>query len=284
MSKKKSRVKRRRSSTATRAKYLPRNARANRSLIRSNARTISYIRRSMPTPVRCDWQQRNSIVCLNLEPIPPGLQETFSTNGRALTNFSDWENILRQSSIVQAKSSTTIYRMSMQFRVTLQQSYWAQVSYFIVTLRKDAANREPTGYNPLVEGVDYVSNRLGTSDDASFSVNPTLNSSIYKVHYCRHVTLTQGGFLENPATIQGNDVVANGQTTYRKGSCNLKMRLKVRQPRTDLPWTNIPIAQLAHYQQYYLLCFITQRGPDNASPNDLVILDTNMLASTVNSG
>lgn len=278
------RKRRRSASVSTRARYGPKTARFNRSLIKSNAAQISRIRSLMPSPIFTDWQQRNSIQCLDLDPIPPGLTNTFTTNGRALSNFADWENVLRQSSVVQAKSSTRVIRMAMQFRFTLQQSYWAQMSIFIVTLRKDASNREPTGLNPLLEGVDYVSNRLGVQDDPQLSVNPTLNSAIYKVHYARHVTMTQGGFLEPPAQIQNNDVVANGQTTYRKGQINMKMRMNVRNPRSNVPWTEIPIAQLPHYQQYFLLCFISQRGPDNSRPQDLCILDTNLISTCYNSG
>ena len=245
---------------------------------------LKRLARQIPRPIHTDWQQRNSILCLSLDPIPPGLTNTFSTNGRKLTNFPDWENILRQSSVVKQKSSTRVYRMQMQLRFTLGQSYWAQMSVFIVTLRRDANNKDPSGYNSLAEGVDYVSNRLGVQDDPQLAVNPVLNSSIYKVHYSRHVTLTQGGFLESPAEIGGNNVVANGQTTYRKGQVNLKMSLNVRQPKADVPWTKVPIEGLPYYNQYYLLYFVTQRAADNASPNDLCILDTNMIASCVNSG
>lgn len=245
---------------------------------------LKRLARQIPRPIHTDWQQRNSIQCFDLDQIPPGLTNTFTTNGRKLTNFADWENILRQSAVVLEKSSTRVYRMQFQFRFTLQQSYWAQMSLFIVTLRRDSNNKDPSGYNPLTEGVDYVSNRLGVSDDPSLSVNPVLNSSIYKVWYSRHVTLTQGGFLEPPWNVQGQDVVSNGQTTYRKGQVNLKMSLNVRQPRTGRPWTDVPIEGLPYYHQYYLLYFVTQRGPDGANTADLCLLDSNLIASCVNSG
>lgn len=278
------RKRRRTTSTTTKARYLPKTASANRSLIKSNARLLGRIRAQLPPAVHCDFEQRNSIVCFPGTNLPAATPTTFVTNGRALTNFADWTPCLRQSQVVNNKSSTTVYRMQMQIRYTLQQSYWAQISLFIVTLRRDAANREPTGTQILQEGIDYVSNRVGVSDDPLLQQNPVLNSSIYKVHYARHVTMTQGGYLESPANIGGNDVVANGQTTYRKGQVNIRMRLKVRNPRADIPWNQIPIAQLPHYNQYFLLTFCNQSAAAEATIADLAIIDTHMVCSTRNSG
>lgn len=275
-----SRKRRRSASVSTRARYGPKTARFNRTLIKSNAASINRIKSLMPKPVFCDWEQRNSITAFPAPTVPAGTGPTFITNGRALTNFNDWEACLRQSSVVPEKSSTRVYRMQMQVRYTLQKSYWAQISFFIVSLRKDASNREPVGTNVLNEGTDFVSNRLGISDDPSLSQNPVLNPAIYKVHYARHVTMTQASYLETPSQLG----TVNGATTYRKGDVNIKMKLNVRNPRADISWRGVPIAQLPYYNQYFMLIFTNQEGPDGATTSDLALVDTHMICSTMNSG
>ena len=275
------RKRRRSASVGLRARYAPKTARVNRSLIKGNARTIARLKALMPAPIHCDWQQLNTILCDTSTTQNP---VTFTNNGRTLTDFGNWVNVLRQSQVVSAKSSTTVYRMSINFRVSLFQSYWAQVTIFVVTLRRDFANRNPEGTDILVLGGDYNGNRLTATPDPNFMQNIRLNPAIFKVHYCRNITLAQGGYGSPPTQIGGNDAVSNPFATYRKGQINIKPNIKVRNPRTTLPWTSVPIEQLPPGNKYYLITAVTQQSAIGANPRDCVTIDTDLLASTRNSG
>lgn len=274
---------RRRTNVVAKAKYLPKTARANRALIKSNALMLRQLKKQLPEPVFCDFQQLNSIQC---EPSTVANPRTFTTNGRALTNFPDWQPCLRQSAVAIRKSSTRVYRMQMNIRYTLRSSYWAQCSLFIVTIRKDANIQDPTGTNILASNTDFITNQIGTGFDPGYFQNIRLNSARYKVHYARHVTLTQGSYTLPPVEDQTSLIpfAGNPMTTYKKGQVNLKMRMNVRVPATSLAWPNLTIEQLPYYQRYYLLTAVTQQAEPGTTPDASVIIDTDLLACTVNYG
>lgn len=278
-----SRKRRRQTSVGTRAKWIRKTPSANRSLIKQNARVIRQIKANMPPPVRCDWQQLNTLLCVAST---DEFASTVTTTGRKLTNFSGWRPVLRESLIVNNKSSTTIYRMNMNIRYTLQASYWAQISFFIVTLRKDSSNRDFDGQQVLVEGQDYIANRVGADavNVQSFQQNARLNPNVFKVHYARHVSMAQGGYLEEPAQIQQNDVVSNSFGTYRKGQVNLKMRMKVRNPVGNLAWGNVTFEQLPYYQKYYIITLVNQACEPNIDATEAVVINCDTMFSTINSG
>lgn len=280
------RKRRRAASVLTRAKYVAKTPSNNRSLIRSNARMLASIRRNMPTPVRTDYQQLNTLLCVASSSGDPPLPFSVTSQGRKLTNFSGWNSVMRQSLVVANKSSTTVYRMAINYRVTLQQSYWAQVSFFIVTLRKDSANRNFDGAQVLSEPFDYIANRVGADEQnvQQLQQNPRLNPAVFKVHHVHHMTLAQGGYLQDPTQFQGSDVVSNAFGTYRKGTVNLKMRLRVRNPVTQQNWTTIPFEQLPYYQKYYIITLCNQQSELDANPNNLVVTNVDTLISCVNSG
>jgi len=273
------RKRRRTASVGTRAKYAAKNPRVNRSLIRGNAAAISKIRDLLPKPLICDWNQRNSIPC---SPSTSANPVTFVTNGRALTDFSQWRAVLRTSDVVPRKAQTRVLRMQMNIRYSLNASWWTNISLFIVTLRKDVSSRNPLGTNVLEVDTDYIANRLGLADDPAFETGVRLNPAYFKVHYTRNVTMAQGGFLIPPTQIGGEDAVGNPMTTYRKGQVTLKMRMNVRNPRNAGSWRDLEFEDLPYYNRYYLLTCVTQQATVGTTAAASVIIDTDLLCTTMN--
>ena len=277
----------RRTSVATKAKYQAPTARNQRAQILGNARMIRHIKDQMPRNIYCDWEQLFQIFA---DPSTQANPVTFTTNGREITNFQNWSPCLRQSQIVPRKSSTRVYRITMNIRYTLQTSYWAQISLFVVTLKKDSNDRDFAGTAVLVTGNDYIANNVGPPPvppiqlDPGYSNNVQLNSDVFKVHYARHVTLSQGGYLLPPVEIGGVESQTNPATTFKKGQVNLKMKMNVRTPRTTLPWTQIDFEALPYYQRYYLITCVSQQNAIGAINTTGVRVDAHMHACTMNSG
>lgn len=245
----------RRTSVATRAKYAPKTARANRGLIQSNARAIQWIKKQIPPNIICDYQYSFNSIC---EPsVNPDNPPTQTTSVFPLTSFQTWIPTLRRSQLVERQAATTIYRMTWNFRYQLNQSYWAQYTMFIVTLKKDASNRFGPGSIPLQAGDDFIVDNEG--------YNPFLNPAIYHIVYTRNMSLSRGTFGEIPNIFNnpGATPVAatgNGASTVKTGRVTLKKRMRIRNPISANPWREFPLDQLPHYQKMYLITFMTQES------------------------
>lgn len=259
---------RRRASTTTRAKYLPKTTTANRSLIKSNAAMIRRINKVLPPVVYCDWQR---VMAFQAEPSTDG-QPTSVQLAQVLTDFSQWQNVLRISPSVADAAATHVMRMTLDVRYSLVAQDWAQMSLFVVTMRRDHANRDPT-VSPLQSGSDYV--YAGTP----ILVVPTLNSAVFKVHYRRHVTLTKNT-LFLPAAEDAN--VGDPFSTWRKGQVTIKPNLRVRAPAIET-WKALPYAQLPYYNRYFVLVFITANNSASIAQNFQSRVDINAMCTTRNS-
>ncbi|AXQ66128.1 MAG: putative capsid protein [Circoviridae sp.] len=270
------RKRRRSSSVGVRARYLPRNAKANRALIKSNASMIKKVQRLIPPPLMTDYQYRTQF--FGDPSVNADNESTLDINTKRLTDFSDWSPCMRLSEVVNNdKSQTTIYRMNFNMRYTLNNSYWAQITIFIVTLRAQYSNRDPTGQNTLNAGGDFIVN--------SDRLDPRLNPSTYKIHFKRSINLAKGAFGQPPFTPGqgGEQVTSNSATTLKTGNINMKCRMKVRQPQTNVNWREMDFLQLPYYQPYYMITFITQGGPLGLDPINTPSVDLDMWVSCVNS-
>lgn len=262
-------ARRRRASVLSRARYGPKTARFNRSLIKTNAVMIRRLKALQPPTVMCDWQYKEEILgVIGTDPTP-----TTAIQAYVLTDFSKWANVLRISSSVADAAATHIVRIGMQMRYSLVNSDWAQISVFVVTMQKDHANRDPT-VSPLQSGSDFVlANNL---------FNPTLNSAVFSVKYCRHVTMTKNAWLTAPFQAGTNAPFAGDPfTTYKKGFINLKPNIRVRAPEID-KWKSLPYAQLPYYQRHFLLTFITQSNSAAIAVGTQCRIDMNLIATTRN--
>lgn len=248
LSKFRSKPKRRRTSTITKAKYKPKTTRANRSLIKNNAFAIRSIRRLMPKPVYCDWQLSGTLNA-DTQPSP-----NYSQNYEVIPLMSPvlWRACLRQSEVVPDKSMTRVLRMQLNLRYTMRESNWAQITTFIVTIRPDSADREITPVS-LNIGNDYI-------DSFGQDMNPRLSPDLFKVHYTRNVTLTKNTFESAPVTSGGITAAFNPRNTYAKGQVTLKCNLNIRNPNRTAPWKDMEIDQFSPRERYYLLAFFTQQS------------------------
>ena len=272
LSKKRSSVRRKRTSTTTRARFAPKTTRANRALIKSNAYAIRAVRRMMPPPVYCDFQYTDAY-----SPFLTGAPGTYfnifaaelmgprNTGGGIL-----WQPVLRQDPNVLSASSTLVKRMQVNLRYTLGQSDWVQITTFVVTIRKDAANRV-IEQNSLNLDEDYVFN------DQNFNVR--LNPAVFKVHYVRNVSLMSNAWLQPQAQVGGATFAGNPNTTFAKGQVNVKCNVRIRQP-IGTPWPTMVQDQLPPHQRYYLLTFFkgSTQSPDDDPPR----VDWDALYTTFN--
>lgn len=166
-----SRKRRRSASVRTRAKWQKPTAKNQKSQILGNAAAISRLRSLLPPPVYCDWQYTLTVPAVISNDGAP----TFVQTAWDLMDFANtWDPVLRIATTVNNEVSTRILRMNFNMRYNLLDSDWAQMTVFVVTLRRDAANRNPVD-NPLQSVEDFI-----TNVDLQ---NPRLNPARYKVHY-----------------------------------------------------------------------------------------------------
>lgn len=258
LTKKKSTVRKRRTSVITKAKYQKPTARNQRKQILSNAVAIRTIRRLMPKPVYTDWQYSGTLTALAPD-------DSFSETTRAVQLMSPfdpqnnqpfWFPVLRQDQNVVESSATRVLRMQINLRYRLGQSNWAQFTTFVVTLRKDATDVVP---NNLTKGEDYITN---SGDDFNVRLNP----AVFKVHYVRNVSLMYNAWVTRAATVGNNVFAGNPNTTYSKGQVNMKLGLNIRQPTQGLSWTGMDQSQFGPSQRYFLITFIVQQADASTAP------------------
>ena len=267
LTRKRSSVKRRRTSASTRAKYLPKTRFANRSLIKQNASVIRAVRRMIPPPIWSDYQYKGAYGPF-ISGAPSNYFNIFASE--LMTPNALWQPVLRQDLNIQSASSTLVKRMSVNIRTSLGQSNWCQVTTFIVSLRKDAANRI-VSQSGLTVDEDYI---LGEQD-----FNPRLNPSVFKVHYVRHLSLMSNAWQQNKTLIGTTEFVGNPNTTYAKGQVNIKPNIRLRQP-VGTPWITMDQDQLPPHQRYFILTFF--KGNTDAVDDDPPRVDWDALYTVYN--
>lgn len=270
LSKKKNHTRRRRSSTLTKAKYKPRTAAANRSLIKSNALAIRAVRRLMPPRIFTDYQYSR------------GYAPFFSTSPTLyssvrcdkLMNPTQWVPVLRRDDGALQSTTTLVKRMQVNLRYDLGQANWVQITTFIVSLRRDAANRDPFDTATLAEGDDYI-----LSDNQK--QNARLNPAVFKCHYVRNVSLCSATWRQTETTIPTDQVfTSNSATTFAKGQVNMKLNIRLRQPTTPLNWKSMTEDQLIAPNRLYILSFFT--GSTNLPDDDPPVVAYDALYTCLN--
>lgn len=249
-----------RTGVLTKAKYKPRTAGANRTLIKGNALAIRALKRLMPSPIYTDWQYTNV-----LRPVINDAALVESIHQAQLMSPSDgdgnafWQGVMRQDVNVTESSATRILRMQLNLRYRLGIANWAQFSTFVVSIRKDATDRIINEAN-LVKGQDYITN-LG--DDFNVRLNP----AVFKVHYARYLSLMYNAWVEKPVAFGGNQLAANPVTTFAKGQVNMKLGFNIKQPVQGTSWTAMNQSQLPPGQRLFLLTFINQQADVEGAPS-----------------
>lgn len=262
LTRKKATTRRRRSSTLTRARYKPKTAAANRSLIKSNALAIRAVKRMLPPALWTDYQY-SFVQEAVLTAVPDGGYQSISSNQLMTPAF--WTPVLRQDENVLDSSQTRVLRMQANMRYSLGESSTVQITTFVVSIRPDAVNRQIN--DTLVEGDDYIYAK-GAPGGSDLGIVPRLNPAVFKVLYTRNVTLMSNGFLQPKADFQGTILTSNAATTMAKGQINIKLNFRLKQPVQGTPWKNMQQSQLGLSQRLFLLMFF--RGltpqPDDQAP------------------
>lgn len=214
----------------------------------------------MPPSLWTDWQYSNV-----LRPVIEDAAVVDSIHQTQLMSPSDgggnafWQPVMRQDVNVVESSSTRVLRMSLNLRYRLGIANWAQFSTFVVSIRKDAADRV-INQASLVKGQDFVTN-LGDN------FNVRLNPAVFKVHYARYVSLMYNAWVEKPAIVASTALAANPITTYAKGQVNMKLGFNIKQPTQGTSWTAMNQAQLPPSQRLFLLTFISQQADVVGDPS-----------------
>lgn len=266
--KRKASTKKRRVSNVTKIRYGSTAARSQKRQIMSNALAIRKVKSMLPPPVWADWQYSGIMGSQVISG-----DDAFQLNIRSvpLANFRSWTNVLRQDPNVATAVATKLLRMSINLRYSLQGSSRAQMSLFIVTLRKNAASKD---LNNLSLNEDFV---RGPTD---YQVR--LNPSVFKVLYARDVSLTTNKWDSAPFFSGGDVLAGNPYTTFKKGQINIKLNSYVREPTGLQPWSEMQIFQLPYYQKVNMLCFFYQQG-SGLEPGQGARVEWDMLATTYNS-
>ncbi|AXQ66517.1 MAG: putative capsid protein [Cressdnaviricota sp.] len=251
LSKKRASTRKRRTSVITRAKYAKKTVSTNRSLIKANAYALRAVKQMLPPPVYCDFQYSGVLLASNTD--APLAESSYSTAELMTPKF--WASVLRQDPNVEEASSTLVKRMQINFRHTLQTSNYAQVTCFIVSLRKDAANRNLLS---LVAGQDYIY-------DQADNFNVRLNSAVFKCHYSRNITMTKNTLFYQPPVVGGVALATSPGLTFAKGQVNLKLNYRLRQP-LGTTWREMECKQLIPQQRLYVLCFWTHQADAAGTP------------------
>lgn len=270
LSKKKSTKRRGSTSTLTMAKYRPKTTAANRSLIKSNAYAIRTLKRLVGPPVLCDWQFGGTLFS-DVDDTGAGNQ-TLNLAASSLMSPAGWLPRLRQDINVAESSSTRVLRCQLNLRYTLNGSNRTQMTVFVVTFRRQAANRDIPS---MQSGDDYI-------QSVTQDMNVRLNPAVFKVHYARNVSMTTGAWLQKPyVNAQGTRLAPEPTTTFTKGQVNLKLNLNLRQPITTDSWKDMSVDQLSPQSRYYLLCFYNTQGTNSLAQSG-ARLDFDALYTTMN--
>lgn len=256
---------RRRTSNLTKTRFQAPTARNQKRQILTNAKAISRVYKMLPSPSYCDWQLSGTH-----ESLPnPGDGYTNTTLATPLLDPFSWNSVLRKDPVVDQSSTTCVKRMVINMRYFLQDSTYTQMSVFIVTLRKDASNRQ-IDLQPLTEKDDFI---YGGENDWNVRLNP----SVFKVHFARYITLTNNVLL-GPSSLS----VGNPRQTYGKGQVTIPLNVNIREPN-GLPWKSMQRFQLPPRQRYYLLSFQSTLTPAVGAPSPARIT-YDVLATTYNVG
>lgn len=237
-------LKRRRTSVIKRARYQKPTARNQKSQIMGNAMAINSLRRLVPPPVYTDYQY-----CRGYGPFFGSDPTEFSSIlCDKLMNLTQWLPVLRRDSNALESTTTLVKRMQLNIRYNLGQANWCQMTTFIVSLRRDAANRTPDDTATLVENDDFI-----VSTQEGF--NARLNPAVFKVHYVRNLSLMSASWKELETTVQNQVFTSNSATTFAKGQVNMKLNFRIRQPTTPQNWKVMTQDQLSPHQRLYILTF-----------------------------
>lgn len=186
-----------------------------------------------------------------------------------LTNFDQWEPVLRQNENVNDSNHTFVKRIQISMRAYVTAGYTNQC-FFIVRTRFGDANRDLLSDPPTVANGDMIEN--SNFQGASIRLNPAK----FKVLASKYVNLKL-----TPIGVAPNDpnfVPGDGNSFERKWQWTINPNIKVHQPATTSGGSIVPgkwpakaFEDLPYYDRIYLMCYgqmdpNTTRGSWYADP------------------
>ncbi len=245
-------------------RYQAPTARHQRSQILANARLLASHARQLRThKIFTDWQNSGGIT--------PLTSDAWSVV--KLTDFADWNSVLRQDPVVALKSHTFVARLQLNMRYNLNDADFLGLNVFVVTLRRNAASADPFTTPPVITR-DWIE----PSQAQGFNIR--LNPAVYKVHFARYITLTKNALnIDQVAT----ETAGNPYSTWKKGQINLPLRMSVTQPALFAAagaWTDLVFDDLPYYHKYYLMVYPTYTASGTGTLRPAVSYDA--LATCIN--
>lgn len=265
------RTKRKRTGNATKVKYQRPTAQNQRRQILSNAVAIKRLAaRTLPKQIYCDWQYASALFAT----LDAG-NFTRTWGCFPLTDFTQFGQVLRQDQNVLVSSTTFVRNLGLNLRYILGLSSYAQFNVWIVTPRRDAADRDWPAQ--IASGLDPISPTEYVEGPNAF--NMRLNPALFKVHFASYRTLTETTLFQGslPLAPAGNPL-----TTFAKGGVNIKCKINARAPVRGQTWRELPYMALPYYQRYFLLVSIVQNAPEAVQLNAGAQFNFDQVATTIN--
>lgn len=271
--KSRTRTRKRRTGVIKRARFQRPTARNQKSQIMGNALAIRALKRLQPPAIWTDYQYSRGYGPFFL-PSPNNYSSILCDK---IMNPTEWNPCLRKDSGALASATTIVKRLQINLRYDLGESAWVQITTYIVSLRRAAANRDPSDAATLVENNDFITS-------TQQSQNARLNPAVFKVHAYRNISLMNNAWRLPKAEV-GNDAFAsNAALTFAKGQINMKLNFKLRQPTptTAQNWKVMEQEQLPPTQRLYILTFFKGSTANNDDVPPGVFYDC--LYTCMNSG
>ncbi len=172
-----------------------------------------------------------------------------------LTNFDQWQPVLRQSENVNESNHTWVKRISVNLRAYVTSGY-ATANFFVIRTRYPEATRDLFNNPPTIPNGDYIDN--SQYPGACIRLNPAK----FKILGSKYMTLKvtpQSVTPNDPAFIPGDPVPAE-----RKWQWNFEPNLKVHQSSFTGggagtiagKWTQKAFEDLPYYDRIYLMAYI----------------------------
>ena len=262
---------RKRTSNVVKVKYEAPTAKNQRNQIMRNAKTLAKIsKKVLSSRVFCDWQFVGQLYAK----LDAG-NYTTTWGAFPLMDTNSWRAVLRMDENVAEGSATFIQRLSINLRYTLGLSSWAQFNVWVVTPRKDAADRDPAGEiaagNNPIQFIDYI--------EGPNAFNLRINPATYKVHFASYRTLTETTLFQGALPLAP---AGNPNTTWAKGQVNVPCKTRVRAPTGGTPWKEVTYMNKPYYDRYFLLVAIVQNAPSAVQLNGGAQFAYDQLATTIN--
>lgn len=240
------RLYKKRSTAMARMRYGRQTAAAQKGYILRNARLVNKLNKHYKSSqVYTDWKY-DMYPGMNTGPV------TGSWSIDPLTDFSTWQQVLRQNVTVLAANHTFVRSMRLSCVAQLEKSTSALFyNVFLVRPRYPSANREFLGASSFVENIDWIQNPQNPGEMVR------INPSVFKVLAKKQFRIMSNipGFEQNPSP--NTAVVGDVSKVTKRWEWNLNVKMKVSNPSNVGAgnWKSVDFKTLPYYNKLYLAVY-----------------------------